>query len=137
MAEVSEFKIYDVRCKDVLEEEGIRFAGILDSSGKLIAGGFKPGVMPLEKDNTKFKRFLDRVITISLRKENEDTLGKLNYVACRRDNVVLISFPFPISRHILLISAEKFVNLETLASKITRIFGGADLFSEWDMKSSN
>lgn len=137
MAEVSEYKIYDVRCKDVLEEEGVRFAGILDSSGKLIAGGFKPGVAPLEKDNEKFKRFLDRVITISLRKENEDTLGKLNYVACRRDNIVLISFPFPISQHILLISAETYTNLETLASKITRIFGGADLFSEWDMKSSN
>lgn len=137
MAEVSEFKIYDVRCKDVLEEKGVRFAGILDKSGKLIAGGFKPGVVPLEKNDEKFKRFLDRVITISFRKENEATLGKLNYVACRRDKLVLISFPFPLSQNILLISAETFVNLETLATKITRIFGGADLFSEWDMKSNN
>ena len=138
MAEkVTEHKIYEVRCKDVMEEEGVRFAGIIDESGKLIAGGFKPGVSPLEKDKEKFNQFIDRVIEISLRQEHKGTLGELNYVACRRDKVVLISFPFPISRNLLLVSAEPNVNIEKLADKICKIFGDSKLFSEWDMKSSN
>jgi hypothetical protein len=138
MAEkVSEYKIYEVRCKDAMEEKGVRFAGIIDESGKLLAGGFKPGVSPLEKDKEKFNQFMDRVIEISLRQEHKGTLGELNYVACRRDKVVLVSFPFPISRHLLLVSAEPNVNIEKLADKICNIFGDSKLFSEWDMKSSN
>ena len=135
MIKVSEYKIYEVRCKDALEEEGIRFAGIIDESGKLIAGGFKPGVSSLEKDKEKFKHFMDRIIEISLRSEHKETLGELNYVACRRDKVVLISFPFPTSKHLLLISAEPNVNIEKIATKICTIFGGSKLFSAWDMKT--
>lgn len=135
--EISEYKIYDVRCKDVLEEEGVRFAGILNREGKLVAGGYKLGVKPLEKDEEEFRNFMKRVIEISLRKEHEDTLGKLNYVSCRRDKVVLISFPFPVSNNILLVSAEPSVHIEKLASRVTIIFGDANLFSEWDMQSSS
>ena len=134
--EITEHTVYEVRCKDALEEEGVRFAGIINESGMLVAGGFKPGVSPLEKDKEKFKKFLERVIEISLRKEHIGTLGELNYVACRRDKVVLISFPFPISRHLLLISAEPNVSIEKLADKISKIFGGSKLFSEWDMKAT-
>ncbi len=135
--EISEYRVYEVRCKDVMEEEGVRFAGIIDESRKLLAGGFKPGVSPLEKDKEKFNRFLDRVIEISLRHEHKGTLGELNYVACRRDKVVLVSFPFPISKHLLLVSAEPNVSIEKLAEKICKIFGDSKLFSEWDMKTSN
>lgn len=135
--EITEHKVYEVRCKDAMEEEGVRFAGIIDESGKLVAGGFKPGVSPLEKDKEKFNKFLDRVIEISLRREQKESLGELNYVACRRDKVVLVSFPFPISRHLLLISAEPNVSIEKLADKICKIFGGSKLFSEWDMTASN
>jgi len=130
----SEYEVYDVRCKDVLEEEGVRFAGILNGEGMTIAGGFKPGIKRLEKDKEKFQRFMDRVIDISLLKEHDETLGKINYILCRRENVVLLSFPFPVTRHVLLVSAEPSVDAEKLASRITRIFGDSYLFSEWDMK---
>ena len=131
----SEYKVFNVRCNDVMNEDGVRFCGLVDKNGILVAGGFKPGVERLEKDKEKFRQFLARVIEISLRKDDEDTLGKLNYVACRRDKVVLISFPFPVSEHILLISANPSVNMEDLAKKITTIFGGSKLFSAWDMNN--
>ena len=134
--EISEYKIYDVRCKDVMEEEGVRFVGLLNKQGRLVAGGYKLGVKPLEKNEDEFKNFIKRVIEISLRKDYDDTLGKLNYVSCRRDKVVLLSFPFPVSSNILLVSAEPSVNIEKLAARVARIFGDANLFSEWDMQSS-
>ena len=120
-----------------MEEEGIRFAGIINKEGKLVAGGFKPGIRPHEKDKEKFKRFLQRVIEISLRTEHEESLGKLNYIAARRDKLVLISFPFPVTQNILLISAEPTVDIENLSERITRIFNDSKLFSAWDMKATS
>ena len=133
MSEESEYKVFDVRCNDALDLEGMRFCGLISKEGRLVAGGYKRGVERLEKDQVEFESFLKRIIEISLRKEPEETLGKLNYVCCRRDKVILISFPFPVSDHILLVSAKPSVNIEELAKQIARIFGDSDLFSEWDM----
>lgn len=133
----SEYHVFDIRCKDVLEEEGVRYAGLLNEHGTIIAGGFKDGIVKLEKDQAKFKNFIDRVIEISLRTEHEETLGKLNYISCRRDKIILLSFPFPVSRNVLLISAEPTVNIEKLAKRVAQIFGDSNLFSAWDMKNSN
>ncbi len=45
-----------------------------------------------------------------------------NYLAARRDKAVLVSFPFPITQILLLISAEPTVNIENLAKKVVEIF---------------
>jgi hypothetical protein len=50
-------------------------------------------------------------------------LGALNYIAARRDKIILISFPFPVSRHILLVSAEPGLDIEKLANIVVTIFG--------------
>ena len=124
------FQIYDIRCKDLLDEDEIRFAGIINEAGNLIYGGFKKGILPLESDQAKLESFMKFVSKISLRKEYDDSLGPINYLVARRDKAVLISFPFPLSRILLLISAEPTVNIENLASTVTKIFGGSSLSSD-------
>jgi len=124
------FQIYDIRCKDLLDDEEIRFAGIINEAGNLIYGGFKKGVVPLESDQTKLESFMKFVSKISLRKEYDDSLGPINYLVARRDKTVLISFPFPLSRILLLISAEPSVDIENLASMVIRTFGDSSLSSD-------
>ena len=126
----TKFQIYDVRCKDLLDEDGIRFAGIINETGNLIYGGFKKGLLPLESDPKKLDSFMKFVSEISLRKEYQDSLGPINYLIARRDKIVLISFPFPLNNILLLISAERSVNIENLASKVVKIFGGSSLSSD-------
>ena len=126
----TKFHSYDLRCKDLLDLDEIRFAGIINEDGELVSGGFKQGLMPLEDDEIKLKSFMEFVSKISLRKEHDDSLGPINYLAARRDKVVLISFPFPLSRILLLISAEPSVNIENLASKVIKIFGDSSLSSD-------
>ncbi|MEK0367655.1 MAG: DUF6659 family protein [Nitrosopumilus sp.] len=121
------FQIYDIRCKDLLDEDGIRFAGIINEAGNLIYGGFKKGILPLESDQTKLESFMKFVSKISLRKEYDDSLGPINYLVARRDKAVLISFPFPLSKILLLISAEPSVDIENLASVVIKIFGDSSL----------
>ena len=124
------FRIYDIRCKDLLDEEEIRFAGIINEDGNLLYGGFKKGLSPLESDQEKLDSFMKFVSKMSLRKEYDDNLGPINYLVARRDKIVLISFPFPLNSIILLISAEPTVNIENLASKVATIFGGSSLSSD-------
>ena len=124
------FSIYDIRCKDILDEEEIRFAGIIDEMGNLIGGGFKKGLLPLESDQAKLESFMKFTSKISLRKEYDDSLGPINYLVFRRDKALLISFPFPLSKILLLISAEPTANIENLTNKIVKIFGDSSLYPD-------
>jgi hypothetical protein len=116
------FQLYDEKCKNLLKEPEIRFAGIINKNGELVLGGFKEGLIPYENDETKLQAFFNFVSKASIRKEFDESLGPLNYIAARRDKAVLVSFPFPISQILLLISAEPSINIETLAKKVVGIF---------------
>jgi len=118
------YQVYEDKCKKLLDEEEIRFAGIINESGKLISGGFKKGIIPLEDDESRLQSFMEFVSKVSIRKEYDKTLGPINYLAARRDKAVLVSFPFPISKFVLLISANPSVDIEKLAAKVVGIFSG-------------
>ena len=120
----SNFQVYDDKCQRLLEENEIRFAGIINSEGKLVSGGFKKGITPLEEDETRLKSFMEFVSKVSIRKEYDQSLGPINYLAARRDKAVLVSFPFPVSKIVLLISANPSVDIEKLAKKSVDIFSG-------------
>ena len=115
-------KLYGQKCNILLQESEIRFAGIVDKDGQLVSGGFKEGISPYEGDETRLQSFLEFVSKASIRKEYDESLGPINYLAARRDKAVLVSFPFPVTQILLLISAEPTVNIETLAKKVVEIF---------------
>jgi len=119
---ISSLLLYDEKCKSLLTEPEIRFAGIIDKEGNLVVGGFKEGLVPYENDETKLQAFYNFVSKASIRKEFDESLGPINYIAARRDKAVLVSFPFPISQILLLISAEPTINIENLAQKVVEIF---------------
>jgi len=77
---------------------------------------------PYEDDETKLQEFFKFVSKASIRKEFDESLGPINYIAARRDKAVLVSFPFPVTKILLLISAEPTVNIEILAKKVIQIF---------------
>ncbi|MBM3905003.1 MAG: hypothetical protein FJ357_07725 [Thaumarchaeota archaeon] len=125
MSDSTQHKFYESKCTQLTQEKDIRFAGIIDESGKLVAGGFKTGIIPLENNENKLDDFIEFASRVSLRKEFDKTLGPINYLAARRDKLVLVSFPFPISRFVLLISAEPTVDIENLAKRVVSIFSVA------------
>jgi len=118
------YEIYDNKCQKMLDENEIRFAGIINEEGKLVSGGFKKEITPLENDEAKLKSFMEFVSKVTIRKEYDKSLGPINYLAARRDKAVLVSFPFPVSKFVLLISANPSVDIEQLAKKVVDIFSG-------------
>ena len=118
------YEIYDNKCQKMLDEDEIRFAGIINEDGNLVSGGFKKEITPLENDEAKLKSFMEFVSKVTIRKEYDKSLGPINYLAARRDKAVLVSFPFPVSKFVLLISANPSVDIEQLATKVVDIFSG-------------
>ena len=125
MSKSIEHTFYESKCSQLTQESDIRFAGIIDETGRLVAGGFKPGLTPLENNDARLEDFMEFASRISLRKEFDNTLGPINYLAARRDKLVLISFPFPVSKFVLLISAEPTADIEKIAKRVVTIFSDA------------
>ena len=122
---------FEPRCKEVQYHSGVRFAAIIDKDGDKIAGGFTEGVSPYEGDENNLHDFYKFAVDISLRTDHlSDSLGHLNYIASRRYKVILISFPFPISSNILLISAEPGLDIENLALDVVKIFSSESLSAD-------
>ena len=124
-------ELYAAPCREIQNEDGVRFAAVIDDGGKKIAGGFKDGVTPFEGDEQKLQDFFKIAVDLSSKNDNfSRSLGALNYIASRRDKVMLITFPFPLSEKILLVSAEPSLEIEKLAEKIVNIFSDSSITSD-------
>lgn len=117
----SEYWIYDQKCKQLLQYDEIRFAGLINSMGRLVAGSFKPGITPLEDDAERQKMYMELALRVSMRKEFDYSLGPVKYAVSRREKTVMMSFP--INSNILLVSTEPDVDIDITAKKIMKIVG--------------
>jgi len=75
-----------------------------------------------DSPDSLYNKKCDQLLAESIRKQYDESLGPINYLAARRDKAVLVSFPFPITQVLLLISAEPTANIENLAKKVVEIF---------------
>ena len=117
-------KEYEKRCQDILEDDEVRFAGLLDEFGKLLAGGYKQNINPRlteEQHDSVCKELAGRV---AKRKKYDTELGRVKYSASRREHVVIMSFP--IYEKVIMIVAEPHVNIDRLAFRIIEKLG-----SQW------
>ena len=117
----NEYWLFDQKCKMLVQEDEIRFAGLVGPTGRLVAGGFKPAVTPFEDDAERQKMYMELALRVSMRKEFDYSLGPVKYSASRREKAVMMSFP--INSNVLLISAEPSVDIDRTASKIIKMLG--------------
>ena len=112
------FSINDIQEKinNILAEPEIRFAGLIDSEGGLVVGGFREGVIPFENDERRRQMFLQLAHRVANREGFDANLGRVKYSSSRREKVVMMSFP--LGRHVIMIIAETNVNIDRLGLKI-------------------
>ena len=121
LEKTSEYWIDNQKCKKLLDYDEIRFAGLINSMGHLVAGGFKPGISPLEDDTERKKMYMELALRVSMRKEFDYSLGPVKYCASRREKAVMLSFPM--NSNVLLVSAEPNVDIDKTANKIMKLVG--------------
>ena len=117
----NEYWLFDQKCKKLLQEKEIRFAGLINNMGRLVAGGFKEEIKPHEDDAERQKMYMELALRVSMRKDFDYSLGAVKYSASRRENVVMMSFP--INNNVLLISAEPDSDIDKTANKIMKLVG--------------
>jgi len=117
----NEYYVFEQKCQNLLKESDIRFAGLINPMGHMVAGGMKKGLKPLEDDADMRKLYMELILRVSTRQEFDQTLGVVDYSASRREKAVLLSFP--IGNKVLLISADANVNIDETAKKVKKIAG--------------
>jgi hypothetical protein len=117
----NEYWIFEQKCKRILEEDEVRFAGIINRMGNLVAGGFKEGLAPLEDEEDRRKMYMELILRVSMRADFDHSLGKVKYTASRREKAVMMSFP--LDSNVLLVSADPNTTIDKTANKILKLIG--------------
>jgi hypothetical protein len=95
----------------------IRFAGLIERSGHLFAGGMREGADTQLKGKDSDLSLFQSAHIVFLRERFSKVLGPLKYVLYDYDRVKM--FNMPVKGYILVFSAESNVNAEDLFSKVT------------------
>jgi hypothetical protein len=107
-------------CKKIHElEPKIRFAGLINPNGRLVAGGMKPGYQSLEEERDNEMLYMELVLRAKMRKEFDKAFGPVKFAMSYRDKLIVMSFP--INDHVLLVSVEKDVDFSKLPFKIVEL----------------
>ena len=88
-------KIYDYSkiCDSVKSlDPKIRFAGVINERGRLVAGGMKENVEPLESEKDDEMIFMELALRVKMRKEFDKQLGPVNFALASRQRALAMSF---------------------------------------------
>jgi hypothetical protein len=83
----------------------IRFAGVIDKMGRLVAGRMRKNLESMENKEDSPKLYTEFVLRTDMRKDFNAEFGKTIYNYSERENVKLASFP--LNNHLLRVSIEK------------------------------
>jgi len=88
-------KIYDYPkiCDSIKSlDPKIRFAGVINDRGRLVAGGMKENVEPLENEKDDEMIFMELALRVKMRKEFDRQLGRVNFALASRERALAMSF---------------------------------------------
>ena len=104
-------------CQDIKNlDPKIRFAGVINERGRMVAGGMKEGMKPLESEKDDEMLFMELALRVRMRREFDKQLGKVNFAMAQRERAVAISFP--VKDDVLYVVAEPDADYCTLARTI-------------------
>jgi len=115
-------KIYDYSkiCDSVYDlDPKIRFAGVINERGRLVAGGMKENVEPLENEKDDDMIFMELALRVKMRKEFDKQLGSVNFAMASRERALAISVI--INDDILYVVSEPDTNYGVFTMKILEI----------------
>ena len=121
LEKTNEYWLFEQKCNLLLQEDVIRFAGLISSQGRHVAGGFKPGIIPLVDAADMQQIAMELALRVAMRKEFDYALGSVKYTVSQREKVVMMSFP--ISSNALLVSAMADIDIDKTVRKIMKIMG--------------
>lgn len=81
------------KCQKILKvSKTIRYVGVINEYGRTLTGIIRPGIKPLLKSEQVKNEFFIISTLMTLRKTTDSSLGKLDYVVLKHQNVSIIAF---------------------------------------------
>jgi len=108
-------------CHTLCNGPKIRFCGVINPLGRLVTGGFRDGIKPLDNEDQRQMLYIQSYLEMSMKGEFDDTLGNVNFVTTYRDNVTLISIPMQ-QNYLLLISVERNAEIQQIVKNAISLF---------------
>ena len=115
-------KIYDYAkiCNSIYSiDSKIRFAGVINERGRLVAGGMKANIEPLENEKDDEMIFMELALRVKMRKEFDKQLGPVNFAMASRERALAISVI--INNDILYVVSEPDTDYGMLPKQILKI----------------
>ena len=110
---------YEKLCESAKKADSrVRFAGIINSRGRLIAGGMVSSKKALEDEKKDEMLFMELALRVKMRSEFDSELGKVKFSLSLREKLIVMSLP--IKNDVLLVSMERKTQFEKIASNILK-----------------
>ncbi|MBM3895660.1 MAG: hypothetical protein FJ359_04400 [Thaumarchaeota archaeon] len=107
-------------CADIKEiDSKIRFAGVINPRGRLVAGGMKEGIEPLESQKDDEMLYMELALRVKMRQEFDKQLGKVKFAMALRERAIAMSFP--VGEDILYVVTEPDADYKTLPEKVLEL----------------
>ena len=107
-------------CTSIQEiDSKIRFAGIINSKGRLIAGGMAPSKTRFGDRKRDEMLYMELALRVKMRSEFDDDLGKVKFSMSFREKLIVMSFPM--KNDVLFVSMDKRMSFDKIPFKILKL----------------
>ncbi|SRR5579875_86821 len=111
---------YEKVCRKVMDlDPKIRFVGMVNEKGRLVAGGMRQGLKSLEETRDGEMLYMELVLRAKMRRDFDKVLGPVQFALSYREKVIIMSFPT--DDNVLLLSAEKGANFAEMPFEVLKI----------------
>ena len=100
-------------------DSDIRFVGIINSKGRLVAGGMVSSKKRLGDRKGDEMLYMELALRVRMRREFDDDLGKVEFSMSFREKLIVMSFP--IKNDVLMVSMERKTQFENVAFEILKL----------------
>ena len=97
----------------------VRFAGVINSRGRLVAGGMVSSKNRLGDRKRDEMLYMELALRVKMRSEFDDDLGKVKFSMSFREKLIVMSFPM--KNDILMVSMERKTQFEKIAFNILKL----------------
>ena len=103
---------YQRLCEEIFAlHDDIRYVGVIDDSGLLVAGGMRKGIDSIVDQNNEELYLAQTALRKSMRQRFDGTMGKSRFAYVEREKISILTFYM--NNNILLITLEPNVDSHT------------------------
>ena len=114
-------------CKKMHKEKEILHVGVINSLGRIIAGGFKNDVEPFLDDEKIASVYMQLQLDFKMRQELDGLMGEIDYISSRRKRYVIINIPH--GQDLVVIFAKKDADDKKIVKKAEELFDKIEISS--------